>query len=196
MADKKWKKVAAGGGGGGKLSRNSSGGSDGCINFNDPDNKGLKKCILETNIPRIYQEVCDKISLADFLVIAAEAMMARAGKTYNAASPFAEGSLEAGFMKKFYYGRKTNVECEEVGLMPNPEKGCEDVNQILNKHIFYRPSGDKGGKGHTYWNKRSWRDSMTLMGVHSVGRARKENSGYEGPWTSTPGVFDNSYYTA
>lgn len=37
---------------------------------------------------------------------------------------------------------------------------------------------------------------MTLMGVHSVGRARKENSGYEGPWTSTPGVFDNSYYSS
>ena len=34
------------------------------------------------------------------------------------------------------------------------------------------------------------------MGVHSVGRCRKENSGYEGPWTATPKVFDNAYYAA
>ena len=32
------------------------------------------------------------------------------------------------------------------------------------------------------------------MGVHTIGRAKKENSGYEGAWTNTPGTFDNNYY--
>ena len=30
--------------------KNSIGGSDGCINFEDPDNKGIKTCMMESNV--------------------------------------------------------------------------------------------------------------------------------------------------
>lgn len=33
-----------------------------------------------------------------------------------------------------------------------------------------------------------------MMGVHTIGRANPKNSGYEGPWSENPGVFDNNYY--
>lgn len=34
------------------------------------------------------------------------------------------------------------------------------------------------------------------MGAHTLGRAQKENSGYEGTWSGkeSEGVFDNDYY--
>ena len=193
-ARKESMRIIRAGGGGRRSVRGSTGGSDGCINFEDDDNKGLKTCLIKSNIPRIYHEVCDKMSLADFLVVSAEAMMARTGKAFNKKKPFGEGSLESNFMKNFFFGRKTAQTCNETGLMPNPEKGCNDINDIFNKHIFWRRNGERGKYGHKYWNQGSWKDSTTLMGVHTIGRAHLENSGYTGPWTSSPGVFDNGYY--
>ena len=174
------------GGGGAWEVQGSTGGSDGCINFEDGDNKGLKTCLIKSNIPRIYHEVCDKMSLADFLVVAAEALIARTGKHFNKEKPWGEGSIEDNFLKNFFYGRKTAETCDETGLMPNPEKGCNDVNDIFNKHIFWYKRGERGIKEdrkivaekYGYWERRSWRDSATLMGVHTIGRAHLENSGY------------------
>ena len=52
-----------------------TGGSDGCINFKDPDNTGIPQCLQKWNISKIYESFCTEVSLADFLVIAAEAIM-------------------------------------------------------------------------------------------------------------------------
>jgi len=38
--------------------RKTSGGSDGCINFNDGDNAGLLDCILTSNLDEVYQIYC------------------------------------------------------------------------------------------------------------------------------------------
>jgi len=59
------------------------GGSDGCINFEDKDNKGLVECIDQTNLQEAYSEHCGIVSLADFIVIAAEATMARTSNSYK-----------------------------------------------------------------------------------------------------------------
>merc|ERR1719356_2193147 len=42
----------------------------------------------------------------------------------------------------------------------------------------------------------SWRYSAALMGVHSLGRARRENSGYEGFWSDAHNsrLFNNNYF--
>lgn len=102
------------------------GGSDGCINFNDGDNKGLKSCLLKYDIPGVYTKYKNDVSLADFVVIIAEAAMARANGSYNADAPFVEGTLANKFMYGFKYGRKTTESCEWTkGRMPNPEHGCE-----------------------------------------------------------------------
>lgn len=47
------------------------GGVDACIDFTDPDNAGLSFCIQQ--LQPAYSHVCHKMSLADFMVIAAEA---------------------------------------------------------------------------------------------------------------------------
>lgn len=42
-----------------KIDGVESGGSDGCVNFNDPDNKGLASCLNATELQPIYEKTCD-----------------------------------------------------------------------------------------------------------------------------------------
>uniref|UniRef100_M4EZ33 L-ascorbate peroxidase n=1 Tax=Brassica campestris TaxID=3711 RepID=M4EZ33_BRACM len=38
------------------------------------------------------------------------------------------------------------------------------------------------------------KDIVALSGGHTLGRCHKERSGFEGPWTQNPLIFDNSYF--
>lgn len=77
------------------------GGVDGCVNFNDKDNKGLVECLQETEIIDAYDEHCGVVSLADFIVIAAEATMARTSNSYNEQDDYADGTLAKVFRDQF-----------------------------------------------------------------------------------------------
>ena len=50
------------------------GGSDACMDLNDDDNNGLANCATEFKFTDIYEQFCDKISLADYLIVAANAL--------------------------------------------------------------------------------------------------------------------------
>jgi len=103
----------------------NQGGVDGCIDLQESDNKGLRSCLTEFGIIGSYAEFKDLISLADFLVIIAEAAMARTHRSYDAADPFKEGTLAQQFRDGFLFGRTTATSCEwAYGRMPNPEFGC------------------------------------------------------------------------
>ena len=93
----------------GKTVKNGSGtgGSDGCVNFLDSDNTGLESCLRWTGIESIYSEWCDKISLADFMVLAAEAVVGSIAVDYEEQDPFEEGTLLGNFKSQFQFGRKT-----------------------------------------------------------------------------------------
>ena len=64
--------------------RNTYGGSDGCLDLNNTINEGLVECINNTGIIDVYDKTCGSVSLADFIVIAAEAMMYRLSESYSA----------------------------------------------------------------------------------------------------------------
>jgi hypothetical protein len=70
----------------------TSGGSDGCINFTDDDNLGLSDCLAASGLSTVYENYCASVSLADFLVISAEAVMGRTAERYDANDYYAEGS--------------------------------------------------------------------------------------------------------
>lgn len=70
-----------------------TGGSDGCINYADADNAGLSDCAESSGLVQAYQSVCDKVSFADFLVIAGEAIMGRTASLYNPSDYYATGTL-------------------------------------------------------------------------------------------------------
>lgn len=67
-------------------------------------------------------------------------------------------------------------DCTEDGRLPDADK---DMGHL--RKIFYRMGFNDA-------------EITALSGAHTLGRAHKERSGYEGPWTKQPVVFDNSYY--
>jgi len=71
----------------------STGGSDGCVNFLDADNAGLGPCLKKTGVEAIFAKHCGKVSMADFMVIAAEAVVTRMATGYDAGAPFKAGSM-------------------------------------------------------------------------------------------------------
>ena len=74
----------------------SRGGSDGCINFEDGDNKGLPECLAKSGTIASYNEkFADAISLADYFVMIAEAMMGRIAPDWDASAPYTGASLSA-----------------------------------------------------------------------------------------------------
>lgn len=83
----------------------STGGSDGCVNFNDPDNRGLAQCIHNSGIQRVYEKWCDKISLADFIVVIAESVIGRLETHYVASAPFSAGTMAQRFRDQLHVGR-------------------------------------------------------------------------------------------
>jgi len=145
------------------------GGADACTDMDDGDNAGLPECLFrgefdgKVSLNDAYALFCDKISLADFIVLAAEAVMAH----------FAVGEtkelLAAGFKSNFRYGRTTAFEgCQfSVGVLPNPANSCDAVDDVFNNNMGL-----------------NWTLSAALMGVHTLGRAEVKNSGYDGWWTT------------
>merc|ERR1740129_544001 len=91
------------------------GGSDACIDFDDMDNKGLMECLhgegefgKGATIQHVYDEVCHEVSLADFIVAAAEALMMVTRKDWN---PSTLRSETLDFRGIFRFGRKTSPTC-------------------------------------------------------------------------------------
>lgn len=107
------------------------GGSDGCIHFDDPDNKGIPSCVVKFKITDLYGKWKTKVSLADFLVIVAEAAIGRVATDqystpYRQDKYFRDDTFAKALRDSFRYGRQTATECEwNTGRMPNPEHGCE-----------------------------------------------------------------------
>jgi hypothetical protein len=97
----------------------SQGGSDGCLDLHDVDNKGLHECLYKgefgVSLNDAYKhEHCAKMSLADFLVIAAETVMEITRSNVPGASP-------VNFRSRFRYGRTTSVTCEwATDRLPQP----------------------------------------------------------------------------
>lgn len=114
--------------------------------------------------------------MADFMVVAAEAVVARLEPSFDANNKFKSGTWAHSFMNQFRLGRTTNDECKEArGLMPNPENGCDDLKAVFLNHVFYER-----------WRKRtSWYLTTAISGAHTIGSAKLHNSGYEGSWSNS-----------
>lgn len=173
------------------------GGSDGCMSFDDPDNKGIPSCVRKFGIHDLYGKWSNKVSLADFMVIIAEAAIGRSAtdnysRTYQKGNYFREGTYAKTLRDSFKFGRKTVEECSwNVGRMPNPEHSCEGkgpgkdgLRQIFLDNI-YKADPNNG-----------WMLLAAISGAHTIGSAKPENSGYNGFWSDSKnsGIFNNDYY--
>jgi len=157
------------------------GGSDACTDMDDADNAGLPECLFRgefdglVSLNDAYQLFCDQISLADFIVIAAEAVMQHLA--FGETKP----AFEQGFKNNFRFGRTTAFEgCEFAeGVLPSPADSCVAVERVFLDNMGL-----------------NWEESAALMGVHTLGRAELKHSGYDGWWTTPENSrrFDNSYF--
>jgi hypothetical protein len=154
------------------------GGSDGCVDFADSDNAGLKPCLVDgengTHLNEAFEKFSDEVSLADFLVIAAEAVMHRQRGNLKPPIDFASG---------FTWGRVTRTECavetSEQQMLPNPDDSCAANEKTFVNNL-----------------NLTWRETAALMGVHTLGRARAVHSGFDGWWSDaqSQNSFNNNYY--
>ncbi|XP_059623459.1 L-ascorbate peroxidase 3-like [Cornus florida] len=76
----------------------------------------------------------------------------------------------------FVPGRKDSMDSPKEGRLPDAKQGASHL-----RDIFYRMG-------------MSNKDIVALSGGHTLGRAHKDRSGFEGPWTQDPLKFDNSYF--
>jgi len=161
--------------------KDGQGGSDGCIDLSDPDNNGLSKCLIEgefgLSMADAYSQFCGVVSLADFVVIAGEAVMVA---TRQQGLTDSNSTTPLTFKSQFKYGRSTATECSFAdGRLPNPEGSCKAVESAFVTNMGL-----------------SWGESAALMGVHTLGRAQINNSGYNGFWSNSESSrrFDNNYF--
>lgn len=159
------------------------GGADGCTDMNHHDNAGLMPCLSTGDngvaIQQVYRKFCDRVSLADFLVIAAEAVMT---ETRRIAIDGTTKQMNLNFEVNFKFGRTTRASCPGAAdRLPNPENGCADVDKVFVKNLGLTRS-----------------QAAALMGVHTLGRAQHENSGYEGWWSDPVNSrkFNNNYFAS
>lgn len=76
----------------------------------------------------------------------------------------------------FVPGRKDSPESPEEGRLPDAKQGASHL-----RDVFYRMG-------------LSDKDIVALSGGHTLGRAHRDRSGFDGPWTKEPLKFDNSYF--
>ena len=152
----------------------TTGGADGCMNFDERPHFGIPECVQATNVQQTYDKYCDVVSLADFIVIITEAAQAKAATKYDASNVFMPGSLEYTFRRNFKGGRLTHEQCNMYGLMPSPEVGCASVKSIFVDHIYNVENISESAK---------WSLTAAITGAHTLGRARQEQSGYIGTWS-------------
>jgi hypothetical protein len=162
-----------------------TGGSDGCTDMNHEDNKGLKECLIDgeydQNLVDIYEKYCVTVSLADFLVIAAEGVILHTRENVLMDDPMAP-KIDLKNNGPFMFGRQTSHECPgSAECLPNPERGCMAVEDTFVSNMGL-----------------TWRQSAALMGVHSLGQARGHNSGYVGWWSDPENSrkFNNNYFVS
>lgn len=76
----------------------------------------------------------------------------------------------------FHPGRQDKYEPPEEGRLPDATQGVNHLREVF---------------GHMGLSDK---DIVALSGGHTLCRCHKERSGFEGPWTSNPLEFDNSYF--
>jgi catalase (peroxidase I) len=80
----------------------------------------------------------------------------------------------------FRWGRtdaKSGTECPPDGRLPDAHQGPAHVREVFSRMGM------------------SDRETVALLGAHTLGHCHPDRSGYVGPWTHDPLGFDNDFFT-
>jgi len=84
------------------------------------------------------------------------------------------------FKRAFKYGRRTSLTCDFAnGRLPIVDQSCQAVENVFVTRL-----------------QLTWRETAALMGVHTLGRASQNNSGFSGWWSDAENnrKFNNNYF--
>jgi len=158
----------------------TAGGSDGCMDLTVEDNDPNKHLLclegIRPSLIDVYLQFQFQVSFADFVVIAAETVMAESSN---------DPTLGQRFKANFQWGRITAMTCPSVKRnignqpLPDPGRAC-----AANEETFIKNLG------------LTWAETAALMGVHTLGGAHLDRSGFDGFWSdrSNSLKFNNDYY--
>jgi len=163
------------------------GGCDGCLAVADPDNRGLEVPIAALN-PVVDAYSKHGVTRADLWALAA-----------MTGADVAQHPRERVDFKFEHYGRQT---CEMS------RETCRDINKGIvpcdATHGPHRrfPSADLTTHELLRFFEQSFgfdmRQTVAIMGAHTLGRLRRQNSGFDGEkgWVDHQERLDNEYYQA
>ncbi|XP_058758090.1 L-ascorbate peroxidase 3-like [Vicia villosa] len=84
--------------------------------------------------------------------------------------------VTGGLTIHFVPGRKDSLESPKEGRLPDAKQGASHLREVFYRMVL----NDK--------------DIVALSGGHTLGKAHKDRSDFEGQWTRDPLKFDNSYF--
>ena len=161
-----------------------TGGSNGCIDFNTSDNNGLQEIVgqLDTfyySKEGYFDDYTSMISKADLWIIAGNLAIEYASNASGSAGSTLEilPPTPGGLVLPFQYGRYDAASCDDTHMLPEAS-----YNWTQMKHLFVDRFGMDVG------------ETVAIMGAHSLGRCKWENSGFDGGWLTTASSFSNQYY--
>ena len=150
------------------------GGCDGCVDLGNPDNFGLEEPIDALASVVTAHTSDGGLTRADVWAMAA-----------MVSAEDAQPNNIAGFTYSFeWYGRST---CDATDGKGGPERALPSSDLPTSKllQFFFGEFG------------LNERETVAIMGAHSIGSLSRENSGFDGPngWTNNNNVLDNRYYS-
>ena len=149
-------------------------GCNGCIELTNADNAGLETISNMAN--RTWKDFSRVTFYGKFLISRADVYMLYGQRAIYNSSNYEGLTLP---VSDFKFGRKTCTSSQDnKEIFANAHGNWQSINQ------FYKDEFDFSVK-----------DIVALMGSHSLGRAWKQFSGYDGPWVVKDNqVFNNIYY--
>jgi len=148
------------------------GGCDGCVNLGNPENFGLNLPI-DALAPIVSKYSDSALTRADIWVLAG--MVAAEGTQVR----FPKVAFEMQFV-----ARRVCVEDDPKG---GPQRHFPSSHFVTAELLDYFAETFPGF---------TTRDTVALIGAHTLGVAAKENSGYDGPdgWVINKSRLDNEFY--
>ncbi|CAH1800990.1 unnamed protein product [Owenia fusiformis] len=150
------------------------GGCDGCINHNNADNAGLK--VYSDQLDAIYTNYSNKLSRADFYALAGITAVER-GAELAGCPP---GERQCSPQITFRYGRvdcPTSPNTNIVQAFPDAHRGVGDQVSFFSREFEFTE-----------------RETIAIVGAHTLGRAHTGASGFDGRWVSNPDALDHTFY--
>lgn len=145
-------------------------GSDGCYDATHPNNAGLQSIWCPScELTMLHETKYAHISRADFWIAAANAVIRQ---TSN--------NNKLDLIDTFRWGRRDLNFCTGSGSrLPTPAR-CTGVEDVFGRMGL------------------SWRDTVALLGAHTLGRGSRNFSGHQGTWKDSNAdaqIFDKLYFS-